>query len=72
MTMTLEHAIALYAVMPAADKVRIPTLGYHVTEGCDCPDCKEDRLIFIAAVSRKADEIECAMLASEPTQGTIS
>lgn len=73
---SIEQALALFAVMPTADKNAI-IIGYRPGElheyvglDCECKSCKAYRHRFIMAVSAKADEIERKMLASQPAKGT--
>lgn len=73
---TIEQALALFAVMPTADKnaiirgYRPGELKEYVSLDCECKSCKSYRHRFIMAVSAKADEIERKMLASQPAKGT--
>ena len=68
--MTFEQALALYAVMPAADKYWFPYLNGYAREGCACAECAKQRVAFVASVSAKADEIEREMLAAQTTEGS--
>ena len=70
--MTFEQALALYAVMPAAERrsvVNACGLDMRTIEasakGCGCWRCTKQRSLFITSVSAKADEIERAMLAAQ-------